>query len=268
MGSRLVTASLLIPVSLCPFLEPTGVSVLALAFVVGAVCSSEMSQLVAPGKGWFPWLGALLGVACGWAGFHPYAPSPILVGCLLVACLIGVANMMQRGRSASLQASSLWVFAPTYAIFLVHRMTLIELQPHWSYLRPAALCFVPIWAGDIAALVVGRLIGRHRLSPTISPNKTVEGALANLLCCVGVAGWVGVHVGVPLPVALICGVLAGVLGQAGDLFESWVKRQVGAKDSGALLPGHGGLLDRVDSMLFAAAPIALVLAIWLSTNGG
>jgi phosphatidate cytidylyltransferase len=247
--------------------------VLVAAFVVGIVCHVEMCQLIAPGTKVIPWLGLFLGVCCAWVGYGHGAPSPIFVGCLVGATVVGVTNVAFRGRGSSIQVASLWCFAPAFAIFLCHRiflchpMTLWGQPLHW-YSRPVALCFVPIWAGDVAALVFGRLLGRHRLCPSISPNKTVEGSVANFICCVGVAAWLGPVVGVTLDEALCCGFLAGLLGQVGDLFESWVKRQAGRKDSGDLLPGHGGLLDRVDSMLFAGGPIALLLALLFGRIGG
>jgi phosphatidate cytidylyltransferase len=124
----------------------------------------------------------------------------------------------------------------------------------WVFL----LCAV-IFAGDTAALYAGTLWGRHKLSPSISPGKTVEGALAGLAAnlAIGAAakavflselGWIP---------CLMFAIAAGGAGQIGDLFESELKRMSNVKDSGGILPGHGGILDRVDALLFAA-PVAYV----------
>ncbi|MGH7349865.1 MAG: phosphatidate cytidylyltransferase [Candidatus Rokuibacteriota bacterium] len=107
------------------------------------------------------------------------------------------------------------------------------------------------WLGEAAAYLVGSTLGRHRLAPAISPRKTLEGALAQLVMSVLAA--LGARAvffpTLSLEGALVVGLLLGVVGQAGDLFESAIKRSVGTKDTGRLIPGHGGMLDRVDSLL-------------------
>jgi phosphatidate cytidylyltransferase len=133
-----------------------------------------------------------------------------------------------------------------------------------------------VWAGDIAAYYVGRSIGRHKLAPIVSPNKSWEGAIASIIASVvtailvlhfhfEIAGafksyWTqsGVNWTFYFPVqrglfghAIILGILTNVAAQFGDLFESALKRGAGVKDSGTLLPGHGGILDRIDALLFA-----------------
>jgi phosphatidate cytidylyltransferase len=108
-----------------------------------------------------------------------------------------------------------------------------------------------LWLGDSMAYFVGRWLGRHRLAPLLSPSKSWEGALANFVCCllIGLAG--GGGLGLPLWKAGLIGAGVGILGQLGDLFESSLKRAIGLKDFGGILPGHGGILDRFDSFLFS-----------------
>jgi len=109
-----------------------------------------------------------------------------------------------------------------------------------------------LWLGDSMAYFVGRAIGRHRLAPMLSPAKSWEGTFANFACCLllglGGASWLGL----PLWQAGLIGAGVGILGQLGDLFESSLKRAIGVKDFGGVLPGHGGVLDRFDSFLFSA----------------
>jgi len=119
-----------------------------------------------------------------------------------------------------------------------------------------------VWASDIGAYATGRLLGGPKLAPRISPAKTWSGAAGGLMAAVA-AGLLVAHFSHHLPQAWRAGVIAAILGivaQGGDLFESLIKRQFGVKDSGNLIPGHGGLLDRVDALLIAA-PVAALLAL-------
>jgi phosphatidate cytidylyltransferase len=129
-----------------------------------------------------------------------------------------------------------------------------------SVLMPAGACWtaavmVVVWGMDTAAYGVGKVIGRRKLCPTISPGKTVEGAVAALAAAGALTAGAGHWLGLPLVHGVVLGMMLGVVGQGGDLFESALKRAAGVKDSGALLPGHGGLLDRFDSLIFVA-PVA------------
>jgi phosphatidate cytidylyltransferase len=118
------------------------------------------------------------------------------------------------------------------------------------------------WFGETAAYAVGSMIGRRKLAPVISPKKTVEGAVAQVVASVVAAlvlapwlvpGW-------SLAVAAGVGLVLGVVGQIGDLAESVIKRSLGTKDTGGLIPGHGGMLDRIDSLLFNAPVLYQLIA--------
>ncbi len=115
-----------------------------------------------------------------------------------------------------------------------------------------ALVVAACWGSDTAAYFVGRAIGRHKLWPRMSPGKTIEGGVGGLVAAVALTVILGNWLGLPLAHSLVLGAILGLVGQFGDLFESSLKRGAGAKDSGALLPGHGGVLDRFDSLLFCA----------------
>ncbi len=123
----------------------------------------------------------------------------------------------------------------------------LELGKEWVLL----LVWVT-WLGETAAYLVGTAVGRHALAPTISPKKTVEGALAQLVVSVlaALAAQAWFFHGLATRDAVVVGVLLGVVGQVGDLVQSALKRSVGTKDTGRLIPGHGGMLDRIDSLLF------------------
>jgi phosphatidate cytidylyltransferase len=119
-----------------------------------------------------------------------------------------------------------------------------------------------VWASDIGAYVTGRLAGGPRLAPAISPGKTWSGAIGGLLSAIAVGAVASLLLDQAgrLPVACLVAACLSIVGQCGDLLESWVKRRLGVKDSGRLIPGHGGLFDRLDALL-AAAPAAALLAL-------
>ena len=120
------------------------------------------------------------------------------------------------------------------------------------------IALVPVWAADTAAYFGGRLFGRTPLAPKISPKKTLEGVAFGLAGALAAALLLASWLRVPIATAALIGLAAGTLGPAGDLLESLLKRRVNAKDSGTLLPGHGGVLDRIDSLLLVA-PLAAAL---------
>jgi phosphatidate cytidylyltransferase len=121
------------------------------------------------------------------------------------------------------------------------------------------LLLAVIFAGDTSAYYVGSYLGRHKLSPAVSPGKTIEGSIGGLAAnlVVGAIGKYFFLSGTPWGLCFLFFVVVGFAGQVGDLFESELKRSSGIKDSGAILPGHGGILDRIDALLFAS-PVAYI----------
>ena len=121
-----------------------------------------------------------------------------------------------------------------------------------------------VWAADTGAYFSGRKFGRHKLAPKISPNKTVEGLIGGMLLAVITGVVLSLFAGATtaqLPAVALVSLLAGLLSVVGDLFESLLKRHAGVKDSGALIPGHGGVLDRLDGVLAALPAFALGKAV-------
>lgn len=137
----------------------------------------------------------------------------------------------------------------------LHGLKLVGTDGRW-----VLAAFVAVWAADIGGYAIGRLFGRHKLAPSISSGKTWEGFAGGvafvLMCGLGAAHWMIVSADLPRWIALL--VVVAVVAVIGDLVESLLKRQAGVKDSGQLLPGHGGLLDRLDSLL-AVAPVFFLL---------
>jgi phosphatidate cytidylyltransferase len=139
-------------------------------------------------------------------------------------------------------------------------LPLRAVSPHWLM-----YALVLNWVGDIGAYYIGRAFGRHKLAPRVSPNKSWEGAAASVVVSIAVGvPYLVTFVAAPITAAIPLTAAANIAGQLGDLAESAMKRGAGVKDSGALLPGHGGFLDRVDSTLFALPVVyAAVLALGL-----
>jgi phosphatidate cytidylyltransferase len=191
--------------------------------------------------------GALVGLAFavgtpGREWLVPLALSLAVAGCLTV-------GVMHSGRPEfDWAAVALTLLGVCYCGWLLGHALWLQDRPGGRRLTLFLLAVT--WSGETAAYVVGRRWGRVRLAPRVSPAKTVEGAVAqglvSLAVGVALASWTGLgprHA----PAAAL---LLGVAGQVGDLAESFLKRSAGTKDAGGLLPGHGGLLDRLDSLLF------------------
>ena len=128
------------------------------------------------------------------------------------------------------------------------------------------LAILGVYAADTSAYAVGRLIGRHRMAPGISPGKTWEGTAGGLVGAVIVATALGTYTPLDLPVwqAMVTGVILGVVAPTGDLLESKIKRWAGVKDSGVIFPGHGGMLDRLDSLLPSFIVVYVLAVCWVA----
>jgi phosphatidate cytidylyltransferase len=160
-------------------------------------------------------------------------------------------------------------------IWIAYPLTLVPLL--WKQEDgPALVLFlmVCVWSGDIAALYIGRAFGKHKLAPRLSPGKTWEGAIASIagsLLAAGLVIWIGdlltargnlvLHITQPVWQTLLLAAILNIAAQLGDLLESAVKRGAGVKDSGTMLPGHGGILDRIDALLLAAPVLWFALII-------
>lgn len=196
---------------------------------------------------WFLWIPLLIvgGVAASleltrlvWRACHGTGrPAALVLGGLYIA----------GGLAALAQLQFAWAG---------ERSTAEPLFGRWALLALAVT-----WAADVAAYAVGSRIGRRALAPRLSPGKTVEGTVAGIAAAALAAAALGAVYGLaPVGIAIVA-VLAGPAALAGDLLESALKRAAGAKDSGRLIPGHGGVLDRIDGLLLVAPVVYLAVVV-------
>jgi phosphatidate cytidylyltransferase len=185
---------------------------------------------------------------------------------ILIVFVVGSTGIILFGRQPIEEALGGLSVSSAALIFLVLPLSAVVRLDGVGLVGRKLLLFtlVLVWVGDTAAYFVGRAIGRWRMAPKLSPKKTWEGAAANLLGSVLVAliaqRWI---TEVPLQHLIGMAALANLAGQAGDLLESAYKRSAGMKDSGTLLPGHGGMLDRIDALVLAA-PVVWYYFNWLA----
>ena len=177
---------------------------------------------------------------------------------LLAFLLYGIAETRQ---TATVTMSSTVLGVAWIALGLGHLLLLRDFPEHGRLAVFTVLLVV--FADDTAAYLIGRLLGRHKLAPSLSPGKTWEGFVAGTLAAIAVAFFALYEQDfLTIPESIVLGAAVALAGAAGDLFESALKRDLQVKDSGQLLGGHGGMLDRIDSLLFASvAAFYVVIAL-------
>lgn len=256
MKQRVITALIGIPIVLAAICYREPIYFSTLVAIAGALALFEFSNLCRA---------SLLEFVVSQLAFLAIFFAPTLeileMHSLVVAAVSLFSPLLIFSQQSWLRqiGGLLWIGIPLAMLALFQmRTTLSFTQPFQA--SQALLVLVPIWAGDSAAIFAGKAFGKHMLAPTISPKKTWEGAIANLVACIGIALVMGQLTRVAWLPSLFCGVSCGILGQVGDLLESGLKRKYNAKDSGAILPGHGGVLDRIDSLLYSI-PVCIAILV-------
>ncbi len=211
-------------------------------------------------------IGILSGIALSW---YIYFHQGIYANFFLSIVFIGIMSLelVRRERRFATYHISVTIFGVFYVAWLGGHLILLRELPHlkgldyqlgFSYVM---IVFIMTWSYDTGAYTVGKLIGRRKIFPSISPGKTLEGLLGGLVFSVAgilvarflIAGYLSIFQ------AVVLAVISSLVGQVGDLVESMIKRDARIKDSSATIPGHGGVLDRFDSMLFTSPLIYYIL---------
>jgi len=260
---RVLTALVLIPLVLVVVFVGQQWLVTLMTAAISAFAAWEYLSLARLSGAKPPRIVVILAIAALFAGNFYYPDLTVSVFgigslALLVFCIFASKIELVMADSA------LSIFCFFYCGLTLLALPALREQANGPSLVTLLLCVV--WAGDIAALYVGRYLGRHKLAPRLSPNKTWEGALGSVAGSLLAAGGLlalehllkvrfdSAKLSYPedLWYWLVLAVIVNLAAQVGDLAESALKRSVGVKDSGTLLPGHGGVLDRIDALLLAA----------------
>jgi phosphatidate cytidylyltransferase len=256
--TRILTAAVLVPIIVWTVLGAPPWAFLLVVALVGIGAFHEFDNLVAA-HGFHK--SGLLGMAAGVAFL--VAPDWALPILIVASAVFMTMQMRASDFAKSLPSAAAGVLGIVYIFGAWHSAWLLRaINPHWLMIALAVS-----WAGDTAAMYVGKAIGKNKLAPRVSPGKTQEGATASILAG-GLTAVVYAYFlmpGTSLVVALLVGAIGNVAGQLGDLAESAFKRGAGVKDSGTMLPGHGGWLDRIDSSLFSVPAVyaTLLVSRWL-----
>jgi CDP-diglyceride synthetase len=224
-----------------------GIGFWLLATVIALLMMAEWARLVGAGHkhlrlGQYALMVPLAIMSPLAAGADPFALG-LLIGAAFFVVIVT--------RSRALAAGILYCGLPVLALVLLRRQHEGIVWTLWA--------MGLVWATDIGAFFAGRSIGGPKLAPRLSPNKTWAGLIGGVVAAGALGALLHVYAGLPWRMTLATPFLA-VLAQAGDLFESWLKRRAGVKDSGNILPGHGGVLDRLDGLV-PVAPVAAFLAV-------
>ena len=259
---RVITAAVLVPLVLLLLLKGSFLLVVVASALVAELATWEYISIADAHGSRIPRPLLLIAIALLFAAifYHPFLALPVIGLCSLVLLLVcSFCSPLER----VLPDTAFSVFGLIYIGLTLATIPLVWVQQDGPSLLIFLFCVV--WTGDVVALYVGRSLGRRKLAPQISPNKTWEGSAASLAGSLLIAAALvalsrtledrsifTLHFAGPLARWLGLAVVLNLFAQVGDLVESAIKRGAGVKDSGAMLPGHGGILDRIDALLLAA----------------
>ena len=245
------------------------------AALVATLAAIEFRQLSASGGNPIPLWWTLFAIALFFAATF-LRPQDTITAVVFAALLLFAWNTFRTPLARVLPETAAGLLLLIYIAYPLTLIPLIWNRDQGDGLVLVLFLFLCVWSGDVAALYIGKRLGRHKLAPTLSPNKTWAGAIASVLASVlfGVglilygdwltthgSSFTRLHTNAPWWQFLLLAVLLNIAAQFGDLLESALKRGASVKDSGTMLPGHGGILDRIDALLLAAPILWFILVI-------
>ena len=251
---RVITALLLVPFGVFAVLYADWRVFLATVILAAILCFREFARIT----GAFAPLGYVAGILLLVAPPREASLIAILTSLAAMALSLAATDMAAGcARAGALAMGVLYIFGSWKTAILLR-----EVSQHWLM-----FALLVNWVGDTGAYYVGRRFGKHKLAPIVSPGKSWEGAAASAVTgtVLGAIYLPWAIPGLSIPVACLIALVTNAAGQVGDLAESALKRGAGVKDSGSILPGHGGILDRMDSTLFAV-PILYTLVSLLNAR--
>jgi phosphatidate cytidylyltransferase len=269
---RLLTAAIGVPTALFAVFRFPEWAFLLLLLVVFEWAALEFLAMVRPLAPQAPWrlllvtapLAALALERALARGLAPHGGALDAHWLLLLAAAVAIVPpvavlLVRTPIEQAIPATAILAWGTLYFAAPVASLVLLQQRDPWIFFLLLAI----VWLGDTAAYYVGSAWGKHRLAPVVSPKKSWEGAIAGLATSLlATAIWSFWRQGAIDPALLAVALATAIASQLGDLVESLVKRAANVKDSGAILPGHGGMFDRFDAM-FLAAPVML-LALWIA----
>ena len=262
LAMRLMTAAVMVPIILTLVFVTPPWSFYLLALPAALLGVQELLAMTHPNDAPSRAIGVLVAAAASVAVFFFHDDPRVLVAVMVVVPMVGpLVTLVRVGsiETAALRACALG-FGP---LFIAIPLTLLALMRTTLGVAGSGAVFLAIglgWFTDTGAYFAGRFLGRRKLYEAVSPKKTVEGALGGLVASVVWAVFGSLTFAralLPLSHAVPLAIVGGALGQAGDLAESLFKRSTGVKDSGAIVPGHGGMLDRIDALLVTSVVVYL-----------
>jgi phosphatidate cytidylyltransferase len=266
---RLLTAAVVVPPLLWLLFRGPAWGFFVLVLVATAIAADELFRMTHPADGVARGIGVLTTLGASLCLYLWGSDPRVLLTLLFVVPLLGLLVPLWRLGEISSAASRTFagVAGPLYIGGLLCALALVRrdagaVGPHYVF-----MCLTFAWLADTGGYFFGRFLGKRKLYEAVSPKKTRAGFVGAL---------VGAEVGaalahflylrsIPLEHALLLGLVAGALGQFGDLVESLLKRSTGIKDSGSIVPGHGGMLDRIDALIIVA-PIVYLYILWVGVG--